>query len=340
VNEALLPPSGWTLDSLLHSHLLWYLNRGTGVVLVAVLTLSTALGLLSVSGRGSQRWPRFARQSLHRNVSVIACGLLVAHALTPVLDTYVNHYAPIGWLDTLVPFASAYKPLAMGLGTLALDLVVVVVLSSVARHRFGHRAWFSLHLLSYAAWGLGLVHGFLIGSDSRTVWGLGVTAAAVLVVLVALVARVARPASGASAAAARPAPAGPPEPAPTRGRRRASRREREQAADAAYGPTYGQGYGQGYSGAYGQGRDQGATYGQAYADPGYDTRYADPGYDTRYADTRYADPGYDARYEAQGSDPYGRPDDADDLRYDPLAEPAQPPETRSGRRATGRRAKV
>ena len=40
------------MTDALHSHLLWYLNRSTGVVLVAVLTLSTALGVLSASGRG------------------------------------------------------------------------------------------------------------------------------------------------------------------------------------------------------------------------------------------------------------------------------------------------
>jgi sulfoxide reductase heme-binding subunit YedZ len=176
------------MTDVLHSHLLWYLNRSTGVVLVAVLTLSTVLGVLSASGAGS-RWPRFARQALHRNVSMVACALLVAHAVTPVVDTYVNHYAPISWIDTLVPFVSSYQPLATGLGTLSLDLLVVVMISSVARRRFGHRAWFSLHLLSYAAWALGLVHGFIEGTDARTTWGLGVTVGALLAVTAALVAR-------------------------------------------------------------------------------------------------------------------------------------------------------
>jgi len=176
------------MTDVLHSHLLWYLNRSTGVVLVAVLTLSTALGILSASGAGS-RWPRFARQGLHRNVSLIACALLVAHAVTPVIDTYVNHNAPIRWIDALVPFVSAYQPLATGLGTLSLDLLVVVVFSSLARRRFGHRAWFSLHLLSYAAWALGLVHGFIEGTDARTTWGLGVTVGALLTVTAALIAR-------------------------------------------------------------------------------------------------------------------------------------------------------
>jgi hypothetical protein len=182
-----------TLRSLLDSHLLWYLNRATGVVLVAVLTLSAVLGAVSASGRASARWPRFALQTLHRNVTVLACALLVAHAATPVIDTFVNNYAPISWVDAFVPFVSDYKPLALGLGTLAFDLLLVVVVSSVARHRFGHRAWFSLHLLSYAALALGIAHGFLAGTDARTVWGLGVTAGAVVAAVGALVVRVVPP---------------------------------------------------------------------------------------------------------------------------------------------------
>ena len=214
------------------SHAFWFVNRGSGVVLVAVLTLSTVLGVLATSG-GSRRWPRFAMQSLHRNVSLLACGLLLAHAVTPVLDAYVNHYAPITWLDVAVPFLSAYKPLALGLGTLALDLIAIAVVSSLARHRFSRRAWFGLHLLTYVSWALGVVHGFLIGSDARTAWGLGVTVASVVAVAVAVVVRLLPGRSGTRTAPAGGSVAAPlavlePEPqlppAPEHGRRRAGRR--------------------------------------------------------------------------------------------------------------------
>ena len=122
------------------------------------------------------RWPRFALQSLHRNVSLLACALLLAHAATPVLDTYVNHYAPIAPLDAVVPFVSAYRPLALGLGTLAFDLIVVVVLTSVARQRLGPADVVRRALLTYAGWALGVVHGLLIGTDAWTTWSIAVTA--------------------------------------------------------------------------------------------------------------------------------------------------------------------
>jgi sulfoxide reductase heme-binding subunit YedZ len=179
------------VNDVLHSHLIWYLNRSTGVVLVAVLTLSTALGVLATRG-GSMRWPRFALQSLHRNVSLVACALLLAHALTPVIDTYVNHYAPIAPLDAVVPFVSAYRPLALGLGTLAFDLIVVVVLTSAARQRLGRRTWFGVHLLTYAGWALGVVHGLLIGTDAWTTWSMAVSVTSVAVVLAAVAARLRR----------------------------------------------------------------------------------------------------------------------------------------------------
>jgi sulfoxide reductase heme-binding subunit YedZ len=176
------------VNELLHSHLIWYVNRGTGVVLVAALTLSTALGVLAVRG-GSTRWPRFALQTLHRNVSLLASALLLAHAASPVLDTYVNHYAPIAPLDVVVPFVSGYKPLALGLGTVAFDVIVVIVLTSAVRRRLGHRAWFGVHLLSYASWVLGVAHGLLIGTDAWTTWNLAVTGTSVAVVLAAVAVR-------------------------------------------------------------------------------------------------------------------------------------------------------
>jgi predicted ferric reductase len=217
------------VNDLLHSHLIWYLNRATGIVLLAVLTLSVALGVLATRG-GSSRWPRFALQSLHRNVSLLACTLLLAHAASPVIDTYVNHYVPIGPLDPVVPFVSAYKPLALGLGTLALDVLVAVVVTSLARPRLGLRTWFGVHLLAYAGWGLGILHGFLMGTDARTAWGLAVTGTSAAVVLAVAVARLLRRASPDPTARNSSAPFPPLEPAdpPTphshsrRGRRRAA----------------------------------------------------------------------------------------------------------------------
>lgn len=167
------------------SPLLWYANRGTGLVLLVLYTVTVVLGLVSTRrGPGSPWWPRFVTQGLHRSVSALTSVLLVLHVLSAVVDEYVD----IRWWDAVVPVGGLYKPLYLGLGALALDLTVLVVLTSLARSRLPERAWRALHLLSYPAWGVALVHTVGIGTDVPTPWlrillaaCVGVVAAAVFV---------------------------------------------------------------------------------------------------------------------------------------------------------------
>jgi len=147
--------------------LLWFANRGTGVVLLLMLTLSTLLGVLATRGDAGRGLPRFLTQSLHRNVSLISSALLVAHVTTAVVDEYVD----IRWWQAVVPFGATYEPLWLAFGTLALDLMLVIVVTSLVRRRLPHRRWRAIHVLAYACWGLSLAHGIGIGTDAGTAWG-------------------------------------------------------------------------------------------------------------------------------------------------------------------------
>lgn len=168
--------------------LLWYVNRGTGVVLVAVLTLSVSLGVLSTARASSPHWPRFATQSLHRNVSLLSLVLLVVHVASAVVDTFVT----ITWIDAVVPFAGTYRRFWLGLGALGLDVMVVVTFTSLLRHRLPAPAWRPVHLLSYLCWGVGIVHGIGIGTDvTTTTWAATATGVSVAVVALAASARLA-----------------------------------------------------------------------------------------------------------------------------------------------------
>ena len=166
--------------------MLWYANRGSGVVLIAMFTLSTALGIVATVRAGSARWPRFATQALHRNVSLISVALLVAHCITAVVHTFVD----IRWYNVFVPFAGPYKPFWVGLGSLATDAIIVIVVTSLMRDRLDHKRWRAIHLASYGAWALGVVHGIGLGTDAKTTaWGLGATVVCVGVVGAATVIR-------------------------------------------------------------------------------------------------------------------------------------------------------
>jgi predicted ferric reductase len=168
-----------------HGPTLWYANRATGVVLVGLLTLSTGMGVMSTARAGSAGWPRFATQTLHRNVSLLAMAMLYLHVLAAVVDTYVN----IRWYDAFIPFNGGYQHLWLGLGAVSCDLLIAVVVTSLVRERLNHRRWRLIHLASYAAWAIGVLHGIGIGTDAFTVWGMSVNALSVGVVAVFCVVR-------------------------------------------------------------------------------------------------------------------------------------------------------
>jgi sulfoxide reductase heme-binding subunit YedZ len=170
-----------------HGPFLWYLNRGTGIVLLGMLTLTVLLGVRSLRSHRSRGLPRFLTQSLHRDLSLISLALLGAHVASAVVDEYVD----IRWWQALVPWGATYKPLWLELGTVALDLVVVLVVTSLLRRRLGHRCWRVLHTAAYGCWALALVHGLGVGTDTRAGWGRWSAVACAGLVALAVLGRIA-----------------------------------------------------------------------------------------------------------------------------------------------------
>jgi DMSO/TMAO reductase YedYZ heme-binding membrane subunit len=166
---------------------LWFVNRGTGVVLLAVVSAAIVLGVLSTSRTTSARWPRFLTQGLHRNVGLLCLALAVVHAGTAVVDSYVD----IRWWQVLVPFGGSYKPFWLSLGALAFDLMLAAALTSLLRQRMRPAAWRAVHLTTYAVFVLGSVHGLGIGTDAVEPWSLTVTVTCVGLVGLAVLLRLA-----------------------------------------------------------------------------------------------------------------------------------------------------
>jgi methionine sulfoxide reductase heme-binding subunit len=144
---------------------LWYVTRSTGIVAFVLLTATVVMGIAANGDWARPRWPRFVTQGLHRNLSLLAVLFVFLHVMTTVVDGYV----PIGWLDTVVPFMSPYHRLWVGLGAIAFDLILALVLSSLIRRHLSHRAWRGVHVLAYAAWPVAMVHGLGAGTDATTV---------------------------------------------------------------------------------------------------------------------------------------------------------------------------
>ena len=169
------------------TQLTWYLTRSAGFVALILLTASVALGVLAMARFRTTVWPRFVTQTLHRNVSLLALALLFAHVATTVLDGYV----PIGWLDAVIPFRSSYRTLWLGLGAIAVDLMLAIIITSLLRRHIGYRGWQAVHLTSWLAWPLAILHGLGTGSDSQHGWAQLVYIVCAAAVLVACWARLA-----------------------------------------------------------------------------------------------------------------------------------------------------
>jgi methionine sulfoxide reductase heme-binding subunit len=164
----------------------WYLTRSTGAVALVLLTLAIVLGVIDVERWSTPRWPRFVLDSLHRNVALLAMVFLVLHILTAVLDSF----ASISIIDAVVPFVGSYRPFWLGLGAVAFDLLVAVVVTSLMRARMGYSSWRAIHWLTYASWPIALVHGFGTGSDASKGWLLAVSVGCTALVLAAVLTRV------------------------------------------------------------------------------------------------------------------------------------------------------
>ncbi len=161
------------------SPVLWYATRATGLVALVLLTGTTVLGILTANRSSSPRWPGFALQDLHRRVSVIAMGFLACHILTSVVDTYVH----IGWAAVVVPFASSYKRLWVALGSVGVDLLLAVAVTSWLRHRIRARTWRAVHWLAYLSWPVAISHAFGMGTDMGQSWVVGLTGTCIAVVV-------------------------------------------------------------------------------------------------------------------------------------------------------------
>ena len=78
-----------------------------------------------------------------------------------------------------MPGLAPYRPLWTACGVLALDLMMLVILSFPLRKRIGMKAWRRLHWATYAIFGLATLHGLAAGTDTPTPWAFSLYVGAV-----------------------------------------------------------------------------------------------------------------------------------------------------------------
>jgi sulfoxide reductase heme-binding subunit YedZ len=161
----------------------WVLSRVAGLSSYAALAIALVTGIALrtavLDWLGSNR----ALRSLHQYTTVLWIPLAGLHLLSLLLDAT----ARIGWLDLVVPFHSTYGTLAIGLGALSVDVLVIVTITAFFKRRMNKNLWLWVHRTAYVAFALIFLHAVLSGTDfsdpivSAITW-----AAAAMLLLLAL----------------------------------------------------------------------------------------------------------------------------------------------------------
>jgi predicted ferric reductase len=162
---------------------LWALGRGTGLTALVFLTISLALGIATRSGRRVFALPRFAVADVHRFAALAGTLLVVLH----IALLFFDPYSQLRMIDFVVPMLGAYRPLWQGLGTLAFDVLVVVIITSIVRAHLGIRIFRCVHWATYALWPIAFAHALGNGTDTGHLWFLLTAGCCAVTVAAALV---------------------------------------------------------------------------------------------------------------------------------------------------------
>jgi sulfoxide reductase heme-binding subunit YedZ len=138
--------------------------------------------------RSFARWPRFTIEDIHRFGGLLVGSFVAIHVVTVAIDSWL----PFSLQSLILPFISRYRPIWVGLGIAAAELLVALAVTNHYRRRLQYTFWRRAHYLNFAVWSAATVHGLGSGTDRSAPWALGVYAAAVSVVLAAIVWRATR----------------------------------------------------------------------------------------------------------------------------------------------------
>lgn len=164
----------------------WEIIRVTGIVALALLTVSVTLGIAGPAIR--RPGARLTSVTMHLTAAVGGTLLVLTHIGFAVIDSWVN--VPLA--ATVLPGASDWEPFWIAVGTIAFDLMLVMVVTSALRQQ-APRLWWLAHVLAYPVWALVWVHTLAIGSDAGTPLMIALAAVSAGMVTAATVVRLMSP---------------------------------------------------------------------------------------------------------------------------------------------------
>jgi DMSO/TMAO reductase YedYZ heme-binding membrane subunit len=154
---------------------LWILARASGFTAYGLLTASVLAGLVLKTRPFGKALRPATVTDLHRFLSLLGLSMLAIHGAALALD----RAADVSLAALVVPGLTSYRPLWTGLGVIAAELMLLIVVSFSVRRLIGTRTWRRLHWATYVVFGAATAHGIAAGTDSGRPWALGVYLSAV-----------------------------------------------------------------------------------------------------------------------------------------------------------------
>lgn len=157
------------LAFLFSGQTIWIIARATGVASLVALAIAMLTGMAMRPKALTWLSTNRAVSELHEYATFLWLPLGLAHVIALLLDPY----AKVGLLDLVIPFAMPYGAFAIGLGTVSLQLVIVVAIAAWSRASLTRGQWLWFHRLSYFAFAAAFLHGVLSGTDLAYPWLMG-----------------------------------------------------------------------------------------------------------------------------------------------------------------------
>ena len=158
------------LQLLFGAQTVWIVARSTGVASLVALSISLLTGVAlrpkSLTWLSTNR----AISELHSYATALWLPMGIAHVIAVLIDPY----AKVGLVDLVVPFLMSYGTFALGLGTVSVQLLVIVTIAALSRTKLSRGEWMAFHRLSYVAFAAAFLHGVLSGTDLAYPWLAGI----------------------------------------------------------------------------------------------------------------------------------------------------------------------
>jgi sulfoxide reductase heme-binding subunit YedZ len=138
-------------------------------------------GLVLRNGWALTRVKHSTVAGLHQMLALLGLCLAVVHTGAQLAVPG----GPVRLVDTVVPFANTLDPTGVGLGVIALELMIATALSVLVQRKLGYSRWRALHTVTHGAFLLLAGHVLLSGSDTGHVWAWGTVLACVLAAVLA-----------------------------------------------------------------------------------------------------------------------------------------------------------